>query len=53
MKYKGKDIEILGNGYTVFYHGDEVYFDTIEGAMEFIDEVWFNNKPIKITIDSL
>lgn len=22
-----------------FYHGDEIYFDTIEGACEFIDEI--------------
>jgi len=39
MVYKGYEIETFSNGYTVFYHGDEVYFDTIEQAKAFIDEV--------------
>lgn len=32
-------IEKFGNGYTVFYQGDEIYFDTMEEAQEFIDEM--------------
>lgn len=32
-------IESFGNGYTVFYNGDEVYFDTHEQAENFIEEI--------------
>lgn len=39
MEYKGYSIDDFGFDYTVFYHGDEIYFDTIEGACEFIDEI--------------
>jgi len=38
-EYKGYEIELFGNGYTVFYCGDEVYFNTVEEAKAFIDEV--------------
>ncbi len=36
-----RDVEIckLQSGYTVFYEGDEVYFETVDDAMLFIDEV--------------
>jgi hypothetical protein len=37
--YKGYEIEIFGSGYTVFYEGDEIYFDSQEAAKAFIDEV--------------
>ena len=33
------DIEKFGNGYTVFYLGDEIYFDTEDEARKFIEEV--------------
>lgn len=36
--YKGYEIEEFGPGYTVFFEGDEVYFNTIEEAKAFIDE---------------
>lgn len=36
--YKGETITECGNGYTVFFCGDEVYFDTKEEAKRFIDE---------------
>lgn len=37
--YKGYEIEVFGSGYTVFYEGDEIFFDTQEDAKAFIDEV--------------
>lgn len=36
--YKGYEIETFGPGYTVFFEGDEIYFDTEEEAKAFIDE---------------
>ena len=40
IEYKGYDIECLGDdSYNVFYCGDEIFFDTLEEAKEFIDEV--------------
>lgn len=39
MQYKGFTIEKLFGGYTVLFEGDEVFFDTIEQAKAFIDEV--------------
>ena len=39
MKYKGYDIEPFGNGYTVFWAGEEIYSDTVEEAKEFIDSL--------------
>lgn len=36
--YKGYEIEVFGSGYTVFYEGDEIYFDTEEEAKAFIDQ---------------
>ena len=38
-EYKGYSIEPMMNGYTVCYCGDEVYFDTVEEAVNFINEV--------------
>lgn len=38
-EYKGYYIEPFFKGFTVFYQGDEVFFDTIELAKEFIDEI--------------
>lgn len=32
-------IERFGNGYTVYFCGDEFYFDTEEQAQQFIKEV--------------
>ena len=32
-------IETFGNGYTVFFEGDEIYFDTYEEAEQFIEEM--------------
>lgn len=32
------EIEKFGNGYTVFFMGDELYFDTYEEAQQFINE---------------
>ena len=37
MTYKGFEIEELFGGYTVTFEGDEIYFDTVEEAKEFID----------------
>jgi len=38
--YKGYEIEdFKGVGFTVFYLGDEVFFETEEEAKGFIDEV--------------
>ena len=42
FNYKGYDIEPMYNkraGYTVNYCGDEVFFDTIEQAVCFINEI--------------
>ena len=39
MEYRGYTIEELFGGYTVFYHGDEIFFETLDGAKEFIDEL--------------
>jgi len=33
------EIETFSNGYTVFYQGDEIYFDTEAEAMEFVKGV--------------
>ncbi len=35
----GLTIDRFGNGYTVFFEGDELYFDTVEEAEEFIKSV--------------
>ena len=32
-------IEKFGNGYTVYYQGDEIYFDTYEEAEQFVEEI--------------
>ena len=37
MIYKGYEIQPFGNGFTVFFEGDEVYFETQEDAELFID----------------
>ena len=37
--YKGYEVDTFGNGFTVFYQGDEVYFDTAKEAEAFIDEI--------------
>lgn len=37
MLYNGVNIEGFGAGYTVFYRGDEMYFDTSRDAKNFID----------------
>ena len=41
MIYKGYEIdsEFCEDGFTVFFCGDEVFFDTEEQAMAFIDEI--------------
>lgn len=36
--YKGYEIEPFESGYTVFFCGDEIYFDTEDEAKAFIDE---------------
>lgn len=38
-QYKGYEIETFGSGYTVYYMGDEIFFDTLEESMRFIDDV--------------
>lgn len=38
MEYKGYVIETFGSGYTIFFQGDEIYFNSIEQAKNFIDE---------------
>lgn len=40
------DIERFDDGYTVFFEGDEIYFDTYEEAEAFVEE----NKPKPIEI---
>lgn len=37
MSYKGYDYEPFGNGFTVFFDGDEIFFDTEKEVQEFID----------------
>ena len=32
--YKGIEYEVFGNGFTVFFEGDEFYFETEEEAEE-------------------
>lgn len=32
------EVEKFGNGWTVFYCGDEIYFDTYEEAEQFIKD---------------
>lgn len=40
MEYKGYDIDTTTYKYiTVQYNGDDVVFDTIEEAKQFIDEI--------------
>lgn len=36
--YKGFDYWIHGKGFTVFFEGEEYFFDTEEEARKFIDE---------------
>ena len=36
--YKGIEYEVFENGFTVFFEGDEIYFETEEEVKEFIDE---------------
>lgn len=38
-EYRDYEIDIFADGYTVCYCGDEVYFDTVEDAKAFIDEI--------------
>ena len=38
VNYKDNSITIMENGVTVFYEGDELYFDSIDDAKAFIDE---------------
>ena len=38
INYKDNSITILGDGVTVFYEGEELYFDTVDEAKSFIDE---------------
>jgi len=42
MKYRDYTIEesYLMSGYTVYYHGDEIYFETLDGAKDFIDSLY-------------
>lgn len=35
----GIDFSIYGDGYTVFYDGDDIMFDTIAEAKEFINTI--------------
>jgi len=37
--YRGYWIDHHGNGFTVFYEGDEIYFKTVKEAQNFINEV--------------
>lgn len=38
VDYKGFEIECIDeNTYSVFYCGDDIYFETLEEAKEFID----------------
>lgn len=41
MYYKGYEIDsgFCKNGFTVFFCGDELFFDTEEQAKAFIDEI--------------
>lgn len=39
MTYKGYEIETFFEGFTVFFEGDEIYFDTMDEAKRFIDEL--------------
>ena len=41
VEYMGYVIEprSIGDGYEVFFAGDDVVFDTVEDAKKFIDEV--------------
>lgn len=36
--YKDIDISYFGDGFTVCFEGDEIYFGSLEEAKEFIDE---------------
>ena len=37
--YKSFEICKLGSGFTVEYEGDEIYFGSVEEAMDFIDSL--------------
>ncbi len=37
--YKGYDIDPFKNGCTGSFEGDEVFFDTVQEARSFIDEM--------------
>ena len=39
MEYRGRFIEEELGGFTVFYCGDELFFETEKEAMDFIDEI--------------
>lgn len=39
MNYREYTITEHGSGYTVFYMGEEIFFDTLDGAKMFIDEL--------------
>ena len=39
LNYKGFDYETFGKGYSIFFEGDEIYFDTEKEVHEFIDSI--------------
>lgn len=39
IEYKNYFIEKFMSGYTVYFNGDEVFFNTVEEAQEFIDNI--------------
>lgn len=45
MNYKGYyiDGDLLEGGVTVFYCGDEIFFDTVDEAKAFIEEITRKN----------
>lgn len=38
FEYKGYTITVHGDGFTVFYCGDEIWFPTTKEAIDFINE---------------
>lgn len=38
LEYNNIEYETFGNGFTVFFQGDEIYFDTEEEVKDFINE---------------
>lgn len=44
VNYREYTITACGTGFTVFYCGDEVYFESMDEAVGFIDSLFFESE---------